>query len=144
MIREILDAIFSRSSTLGDRFMAIVIVLIALVAFGILVLLGFIFFDSVGVDASKTAMTVINKKEVIPAHNTAVPVGKIMTIQHHPASYRIRFEIDERGVDFSVKKKFFDDIKVGDSIEVKYGYGRFTNSPQPKSVRLVFNLAEEE
>jgi hypothetical protein len=60
-----------------------------------------------------------------------------MVPQFHPESYRLHFEIEGEKISTSVKKKFFDDIRVGDRIEVDYGFGRLSNSHKPTQIRLV-------
>ena len=137
MIRGILRDIFSRYSSFGDRCLAALIALLMLAGVGLLGLLAFILVDSVGITPSKTVITLVEAKQVVPAHTTTILVGKVIVPQYHPESYRVHFKIDEEEISPTVEKKFFDDINVGDKIEVDYGYGRLSNSHQPTQIRLV-------
>jgi hypothetical protein len=131
MIKDILNDIFPPYWSFGDKCLA------TLMALGVLGLLAFIIVDSVGITPTKTTVTVVEEKQVVPAHTTYIMTGKIFIPQHHPKSYRLHFKIDGEEVSLTVEKKFFDDIKVGDKIEVDYGFGRLSNSRKPTKIRLV-------
>jgi hypothetical protein len=138
MIKDILNDIFSSYSSFEDRCLAALMALLMLVGVGLLGLLVFILVDSVGITPTKTTVTVVDEKQVVPVHTTYILMGgKIFIPQHHPESYRLHFKIDGEEVSLTVDKKFFDDIKVGDKIEVDYGFGRLSNSHQPTKIRLV-------
>jgi len=132
MIKDILNNI-SPYSSFEDK--CLLAALMALCLVGLLGLLAFILVDSVGITPTKTTVTVVEEKQVVPAHTTYILVGKIFIPQHHPKSYRLHFKIDGKKVSLTVEKKFFDDIKVGDKIEVDYGFGRLRR--QPTKIRLV-------
>jgi hypothetical protein len=108
-----------------------------LAAVGLVVLLGFVLVDSVGITPTKTAITVIKVKQVVPAYTTIIMVGKIIAPQHNPESYRLKFNIEGKELSVRVEKKFFDDVKVGDRIEVEYGFGRLSKSYQLRQIRLM-------
>jgi len=57
--------------------------------------------------------------------------------QYRPESYRLHFKVDGKEVSPAVKKKFFDDVKVGDRIEVGCGLGRLSGSHQMTQIRLI-------
>jgi hypothetical protein len=137
MIKDILNDIFSPYSSFGDKCLAALIALLMLVGVGLLGLLAFILVDSVGITPTKTTVTVVEEKQVVPPTTYILMAGKIFIPQHHPKSYRLHFKIDGEEVSLTVEKKFFDDIKVGDKIEVDYGFGRLSNSRQPTKIRLV-------
>ena len=137
MIRDMLSDVFSRYSSFGDRCLAALMALLMLAAVGLVVLLGFVLVDSVGITPTKTTITVVEVKEVVPAHITTILVGKVIVPQYRPESYRLHFKIDGEEVSPEVKKQFFDDVNVGDRIEVDYGFGRLSNSHQPTRIRLV-------
>ncbi|HSE35515.1 MAG TPA: hypothetical protein VLB83_05335 [Candidatus Paceibacterota bacterium] len=137
MIRDILRDIFSPYSLFGDRCLAALMALLMLAAVGLVVLLGFVLVDSVGITPTKTATTVVEAKQVVPAHTTTILVGKVIVPQHRPESYRLHFKIDGEELSPTVEKKFFDDVRVGDRIEVDYGFGRLSNSHQPTQIRLM-------
>lgn len=137
MIRDILSKIFYPYSSFGDRCLATLIALLMLTAVGLSGRLAFVLVDSVGITHTKTAITTVEVKQVVHAHTTAILVGRVLIPQCHPKSYRLHFKIDGEEISLTVKKKFFDDINVGDRIEVNYGLGRLSNSHQPTEIRLV-------
>jgi len=137
MIKDILSDIFSPCSSFGDRCLAALMGLLMLAVVGLLGLLAFILVDSIGITPTKTTATVVEAKQVVPAHTTTILVGTVIVPQYHPESYRLHFKIEGEEVSPTVKKKFFDDIKVGDRIEVDYGFGRLSNSRQPTQIKLV-------
>lgn len=112
-------------------------ILVGVVILGWLGLWGFYFVDSVGITPTKTAITVIEAKQVAPAHTAIIPVYKTIIPQYNPESYRLYFKIDGKQVSSSVEKKFFDSVKVRDRIEVIYGVGRLSNIRQPTRIRLI-------
>ncbi len=137
MFRDTIGDIFSPFLTFGDRCLAALTVLLMIVAIGLVVLLGFILVDSAGVTPTKTTITVVEAKEVVPARTTIILIDKVIVPQHHPESYRLHFKIDGEEVSPTVKEKFFNDIEVGDRIEVDYGFSRLSNSHQLRQIRLV-------
>lgn len=110
---------------------------LALFAIGCVALLGFVLVDSVGITPTKTTITEVEMKQVVPAYTTTILVGKVMVPQFHPESYRLHFKIDGEELSPTVEKNFFDNIRVGDKIEVDYGFGRLSNSHKPTQIRLV-------
>lgn len=138
MIRGILDDIFSPYSSFGDRFFA---ALIALFIIGLVGLLSFFLIDSVSITSTKTVVTVVEAKQVVPAHTTTtmVMIGKILhpIITHHPESYYLHFKIDDEELDSGVEKEFFDTVDVGERIEVDYGFGRLSGSYNPVRFRSI-------
>lgn len=139
MIRDILSDIFSPYSSFGERCLAVIIALVILIVVGLLGLLAFTIVDSVGVSPTKTAVTMIEDKHIVPAYTTIIMAGKVPTPQFHPESYQIHFKIDGEKISSSVKKNFFDDVNVGDKIKVDYGFGRLSKSYQPKIIELAHN-----
>jgi hypothetical protein len=137
MIRYILSDIFSPCSSFGDRCLAALMALLMLAAVGLVVLMGFFLIDSVGITPTKTATTVVEAKQVVPAYSTIILVDKVIIPQYYPESYLLHFKIDGEELSPMVEKKFFDDVRVGDRIEVDYGFGRLGNSRQPTQIRLV-------
>src|SRR3989344_5300182 len=95
MIRDMLSDVFSRYSSFGDKCLAALMALLMLAAVGLVVLLGFVLVDLVGITPTKTTITVVELKQVVPAHTTISLVGKVTTVlQYHPESYRLHFKID--------------------------------------------------
>lgn len=137
MIRDILSDIFSPHSLLVDRCLAAFIALLMLVLVGLLGVLGYALVDSVGITPAKTAVTVVEVKQVVPAYTTVILTGKVTVPQYHPESYQLHFMIDGEKFSPTVEKRFFDDVNVGDRIEVDYGFGRLSNSRQPTRIKLV-------
>lgn len=136
---EMVDGTFSFSSLFGERGdMTLVQTLLML---GIVVSLGGLclpVIDSIGIIYGKTAVTVVEVKQVIPAYSTPIMIDwKTTQMQWHPASYRLHFKIDGEKTSFTVTEKFFADINVGDRIEVDYGLGRLSNSYVPTKIKLV-------
>jgi hypothetical protein len=117
----------------------VTIALVILIVAGLLGLLAFTIVDSVGVSPTKTTVTAIEVKHIVPAYTVIVMAGKVPTSQYHPESYQLHFKIDGEEISSSVKKKFFDDVNVGDKIEVDYGLGRLSKFYQPKRIRLAHN-----
>lgn len=136
MIRDILSDIFSPYSSFGNRCLVALIALLMLATVVIMGLLGFTIVDSVGITPTKTAVTVVEVKKIVPVHTTIIPAGKAIVPQYHPESYRLHFKIDGEEVSLTVEKKFFDDVNVGNRIEVDYGFGRLSNSHQPTRIKL--------
>ncbi len=106
--------------------------LIMFAVVGVLGLLAFILVDSVGVTPTKTAVTVVEAKQVAYGYFSIVPLPR-----YHPGSYHLVFEIDGEELDFTVDKEFFDDTNVGDEVEVDYGFGRLSGSHKPTRIRSV-------
>src|SRR3989339_310561 len=130
MIRDI----FSSLSSFIDKCLEALLVFIAV---GLLGLLIFIMVDSVGITPTNTTTTVVEVRQVVPAHTTILLLGETTFPQYHPESYRLYFKIDGEKVFLTVGKKFFADVKVGDMIEVDYGFERLSKLPQPIKIRLV-------
>lgn len=136
MIKELLNRIFSRDSSLGERSIAATIVLLVLALTTSIVFLGLVLVDVAGITPTKTTTTVVEEKRFMPAYATIIPAGKTVITQYHPEEYRLHFKIGEKKVLHRVDRELFDTIKVGDRIEVDYGFGRLSNSPQPTNTRL--------
>jgi hypothetical protein len=140
MFRDLLRDIFSQYSTIGERCLALFILIITLVTVGGLMFLVFYFVDSVGIKATKTTTTIIESKEMIPSHSTTTFVmsGKVMIPikTSYPESYELRFEINGTKCKATVKKEFFDGISVEEKIEVDYGFRRLTKSYEPVTIRV--------
>lgn len=136
MIKELLSSIFSQNSSFVERSVAAVIALLILALTACIVLVGILVFDEVGITPTKTTTTVVEAKEFMPAYATLIPAGKTMITQYHPEEYRLHFKIEEKQVLHRVDRELFDTIKVGDTIEVNYGFGRLSNTPQPTSTKL--------
>jgi hypothetical protein len=113
-----------------------IIILLILAVVGLIVLMGLTIIDTVGITPTKSVITIVEVKQVVPAHTSNVLVGHIPAHLHHPESYKLYFKIDEEELSPEVEKKFFDDVKVGDKIEVDYGFGRLSNSHQPTQIKL--------
>jgi len=140
MIRDVLGDIFSSYSSFEERCIGVFVALVALLvvaAVGLLGLLAFVTVDSVGIIPTKTTTSVVEVKQVVPAHTTAILVGKVIVPQYHPESYRLHFKIDGEELSPTVEKKFFDHVRVGDRIEADYGFGRLSNSHHLTQIRLV-------
>jgi|GEM_PF-2049408 len=122
-IRGVLNNIFSRHSSFGDRswaaFMALIMLLYIVMALG----LGVILIDSVSTGSLKSTTSRIEAKRARPARTAIHPVGKIMVPQHLPQSYKLHFKIDGEKVALTTTKQFFDNIDVGDKIKVDYKIG---------------------
>ena len=138
---SIVSDIFSPYVSIGERILSVLVVVVVIGVIGVLGFLSFAVFNSMKVAATKTAITKIEKKEIIPAHSTTTfMMVKAMTIPvttHHPKSYCLRFKIDGRELSSFVKKEFSDSLSVGDKIEDDYGFGRLDGSYIPVKVRLV-------
>ncbi len=139
MIREILSDIFSPYSSLGERCWATLIVLLVLVIVGLFCYLGFTFVDSAAITPTRMTVTVVDVKEVVPAYTTIIMVRNVTIPEYNPESYRLHFKLDGEKVSSSVEKKLFEEINVGDRIEVVYGFGRLSKSHQPTRIRLIGN-----
>ena len=117
--------------------MGVVLVLCMLLALGLVIFLVFTLVNSVGVKPTKTALTVVEAKQVVPAYTTVQLVGKVPVTIYHPETYHLHFKIDGKAVTSAVNKKFFSFAKVGDQIEVDYGFGRLDNSYLPVNITVV-------
>jgi hypothetical protein len=137
LIREILRVIFSPDSSFVDRSLEVIMALLMPITVALIVFLGFTFVDSVWITPTKTMITEVEMKQVVPAYTTTMLVGKVMVPQFHPESYRLHFKIEGENISFTVEKKFFDHIRVGERIEIDYGLGRLSKSHKPTQIRLV-------
>lgn len=120
-----------------DKFLAVLMALLMVVLVGLMVWLVYLLIDSVGITATNTTITVVESKEVVSAHTTYILVGKVLVPQFQPESYRLHFRIDGTRVSSTVEKDFFDNVSIGDRIEVDYGFGRLSNSLQPTQIKLI-------
>lgn len=143
MIMDILCDIFSPDSSFGDRVMASIMVILMLAVVALLGFLVYMLVDSVGITATKTTTTVVETKQIVPAHNTTsfIMAGKttIPMTTHHPESYHLQFKIDSKRIESEVNKGFFDNLDVGDLITVDYGFGRLSGSVEPVNIRRITN-----
>ena len=128
-------------SSLGDRVISLILLVMVMAV--VVVVLGIIFsiIDSVGIKPARTVKTVVDKKEVIPAHTTTslVSCGKALVPirNHHPEAYKLHFQIDRQSHDFGVEKEFFDRLANGSRIEVDYGFGRLSGACVLLAARIV-------
>ncbi|HOX30419.1 MAG TPA: hypothetical protein P5080_05635 [Candidatus Paceibacterota bacterium] len=136
MIRDLLDDIFSPNSSFWERCLGAILVLLILIVVVLVVLLGLNLVDHAGIVSTKTTITVVEAKQIIPAHSKFILVGKVPVRRHYPESYQLNFKIDGEEVSPTVEKKFFDSLKVGDKIEVDYGLGRLSKLRLPTEIRL--------
>lgn len=141
MFRNLMHELFSPFSSFGDRCEAafkVLLMLVVVAAFGGIV---FIVVNSVGITPTKTMITEVESKRIIPAYTTTVfmMTGKIMlpVVTHHPESYCLHFKIDNRELESTVKKEFFKNLSVGDKIEVYYGFKRLSDSYVPMKIKPV-------
>jgi hypothetical protein len=141
MFKDIISDIFSHHSSLGDRLLALMIVLIMTIASGLLLFLVLLIVDSAALEGKETTTTTIEQLEVVPAHTTTsnILVGKVMVPQiiHHPESYHVHFDIKDTDTSISVSRPFFDSVDVGQRVEVNYGYGRLSGSYRPTAIRAI-------
>jgi hypothetical protein len=137
MFKDIWNDIFSPRSSFGERCLAALLLLLVPVLAGVVGVVGYIIVDSVALTPTKTAVTTIEVKQVVPAYMTTLIAGKVIIPQYHPQSYRVRFKIDGEDVSSVIEKDFFDTVSVGDKIEVDYGFGRLSNSHHPTRIKLV-------
>jgi hypothetical protein len=134
---DIFDNIFSRHSSLEDRFFGMMMALLTVATAGGIILAGLLLVDSTAVTPTKETFVSIDKKQVIPAYTGVLATGKVVMPQYSPASYRILFRIEGREFFSSVEENTFNRMRVGDKVEVHYGYGHLLSSPQLISVRVV-------
>lgn len=83
---------YRREDLVFKILFAIVGVLVAILVV-ITVILAFDAIDSAGITPNKTAVVVVEEKQIVPAHTTSgsMWVGRtaIPTMTHHPESYQI-------------------------------------------------------
>lgn len=132
MIREFLADVWElfTSSYLSDKVLGILMGVIMMLVAGFLATAVFYLADSVGISSTNTKVTVVSGKNIRPAHTTTtlVSTGKtvIPIIQNNPESYELRFRIDDEEMTSRVEREFFDQVNIGDRIEVYYGFGRLS------------------
>ncbi|KXK08009.1 MAG: hypothetical protein UZ21_OP11001000817 [Microgenomates bacterium OLB22] len=138
VFRDLFGDIFSPYSSLTDRLLATLILLITLFAVALAIWLGFTLIDHVGVKATNTASVSIVQKKFIPEHTTheIMPAGNVMvpTTTYHPDQYTLWFDIEGYSTCINVTRDFFDAVTVGDKVAVLYGHGRLTGSPIARTV----------
>jgi len=143
MIKGILSDIFSPHSSFGERCLAALIALFTVLVAWLLGWLIFFLVNSMGIGPTKTAITMVEAKQVVPAYTTTTFVvsGKVMVpiTTYFPESYELRFKIDAKNLKSAVEKDFFDRVKTGEKIEVDYGFGRLNGSYEPVRIRSVHN-----
>ncbi len=143
MIKDMLSDIFSPFSSFGEKCMSALMMLLMILVAGLLGWLIFILVNSVGITPTKTAITVVESKQVVPAHTTTMFVmsGKVMVpiTTYHPESYKLHFKIDVKDLESTVEKEFFDSVKTDEKIEVDYGFGRLNGSYEPVRIRFAHN-----
>lgn len=139
MIRDMLRSAFPQYWSFGDRRLAAIMAVLMLALIGLMGWLALIVIDSANIAPTKTIVTVVETKEVVPAHTTTmvVFVGKaaLPTMTYNPKSYHLHFKITGKELDFAAEKKFFDEINTGDKIEVDYGLGRISGDCIPMKIR---------
>lgn len=137
MFREFLSDIFSPHSSFFDRFIGAFIILCII---AIVILLGLITYkivDTKNVPFAGTAETMVEAKQITPAHLTSIMIGKVVGVQYHPRTYQICFRMDGWYFYPNVSKGFFDYVNIGDKIEVDYGFGRLSGLYHLIGIRLV-------
>lgn len=134
MFKVIWEDIFSPYSSLGMRFLSVLLLLFILALFCLLGLLGFIAVDTFGVQGTNSTMTVVEVKRVKPPYTTTVLVGKVPVPQYHPTSYWLHFKVEGHIVETTVEKHFFDGVKVGSTIKVDYGLTRLSGAYKPTHI----------
>ncbi|MGC8775704.1 MAG: hypothetical protein ACP5QN_00060 [Minisyncoccia bacterium] len=135
MVKDLLRDIFSKTS-FNEKCMSVFLLLLivmTLISWGMLI---FTIIASMGIFPTKTVVTVVEAKKVIPAYNTSVMVGKIIIPQHQPGYYQIRTKIENEEIDIPVEKDFFDKINVGEKIKVDYGLKIFNSYQLIKITQL--------
>lgn len=137
MVKEIWNTLSPFRLPLKDRCVLAIFVLLILLIVGILGLSAFWLVDVVGINQANMAVTTVEIKQIVPAYTIVSPVGKILVPVYHSEVYLLHFKIDEEEISFAVYEKLFNDIKVGDRIEVDYGFGRLSNQHFPAKIRLV-------
>ncbi len=135
MWNDLWIAVFSRHSTLLDRFVAATVLMLTLALLGGLALFAFDLVDTVGIDRGRTVITVVEDKHVSPAGIIYLHTGKVLVPMRRKESYRIGFKIDSVDIYTKVNKELFDHIEVGDKIEVDCGYGRLSRSAHIIQIR---------
>ncbi len=112
---------------IGIMFWVMFLVVLAMVV-------GFLIYivDSTFMPVQK-ANGIITKKKKVDAHTTTtfVKVGNILVPQtrHHKDAYYVKIEIDGIKDSVNVKKKYYDQVVIGDTVECEYTRGRlFTDS----------------
>lgn len=135
---DMVGDLFSASSSFMDRFLAFVMLLVFISLFGIIGFLFYIGINEIGIKETKSTITTIENKGILPAHTTTtyIMVGKVMVPNtvHHPESYWIYFDIEEQQCKESLTYSFFSELKKGDRIKVGYGKGRLNQAIFPKSI----------
>lgn len=131
---------FDRDQDLVGRIL--VLLLWALVAV-LAVLIGWVTLaaiDTVGLSPTKTVTTLVEHKEIEPARRrTSVSIigrSTIPSSRRTSESYHLHFSIEGMKRDSTVKKDLFDDLEVGETIEVTYGYTRITHEPWPVEIKV--------
>lgn len=134
MAKDLLHDVFLGHSTLTDRVVAIAVSLSVLIAFIAMMLLTFDLIDSAAITPTKSGVATIQKKEIVPAHAvTTFVIGWkafIPVTTMRPDAYVIYLSIDDKEVSTPVEKTFFDSVKTGEEIQVRYGLSRLRCSYQ--------------
>jgi hypothetical protein len=137
VLRNVLEEIVSPNTTFGEKCTAVLMILMMTAAMAIVGWTVFYISDSAGIKSNDTVITVVDNKWTIPAYTSTTLVGKVVVPQYHPESNQLRFYINGTSVAPAVDKKLFDEVRIGDSIKVEYGLGRFSNSYHPKKIEVV-------
>jgi hypothetical protein len=140
MISELFEDLFSSYSSISDRLLAGLLLLLMVVVVALLTWLAYVLVDQVNVTATRSTVSVIEEKHVIPGHTatTLIPMGKVLMpiTSYQAATYHLEYQIEGRVIDSSVEKPFYDQAHVGDRMRVEYGRGRLSGSSVPTSFQL--------
>ena len=137
MLRGVLNDSLSSHSSFFDRFVGVFIILSIITIVVLLGLLTYKIVDSMDVPSVGTVETVIEAKQITPAHHTPMMIGKVFVMQYHPKTYQVCFRMDGWYFCPNVSRDFFDYVNIGDKIEVDYGFGRLSGSYRVIGIRLL-------
>ncbi len=104
------------------------------------VVTGFNLINSGGVRPTQLSQTIIERKEIVQSSFTPIYTGSGYAFLDIEEQYVIYFKIN--GVENRIRllnKVWFENSKVGDKVEVGYGFGRLNKSIEPKNIRALGN-----
>jgi len=109
-------------------FSLLVLIVIALIIWGVYIAIDSLFrpdFENDGIITDKQFTAA--HTQIIMVYNVATKVSMPQTI-YHPDKWEIRIQIGDNFGNASIKKEFYNSVKINDCLLVKYSTGRLNKN----------------
>jgi hypothetical protein len=120
-----------------DKFFGVVALGLVTILIALLGFVVFNFVDQNTVSESHGSTAIIQNKTITPSHTNMILVGKVFVPQYIPESYHLAvyLESEKAITSVSVGHDFWKKSNIGDKLDTKYVFGRFSHDIYIKSVR---------